>query len=84
MDYVHSSVVDGTSEFPVAQRYMQAMRSLGEPYITGFADIGEDFARCGLVVEETTPSSHYLNTIDPVFDLYGFCVARAANHDNRS
>lgn len=79
MDYVHSSVVDGTSEFPVVQRFMQAMRSLGEPFITGFADISHDFAKCGLTVEETVPSSVYLNTPDPVFEVYRFCVAKAAN-----
>lgn len=76
MDYVHQSVIDGTSGQLVVSRFTNAMRCLGEPFINGFVDIGRHFESLGLAVVEDTPPNLYSRSSDPVFDLYRFCVAR--------
>ena len=77
MDFVISSVIDSNCELTEVQCLMKELGSLGEPFLTGFADIGDDFKSFGLVVEETVSSDLYHGTHDPVFDVYRFCVWRA-------
>lgn len=77
LDYVDSSVIDGTSGFSVVDDFTNAMRCLGEPFITGFRTIDQELMSHGLVVEEDIPSRTLLQTENPVFDLYKFCVVRS-------
>jgi O-methyltransferase involved in polyketide biosynthesis len=76
LDYVDVSVIDGSSGFPVVDEFMNAMRCLGEPFITGFKEIEVELRHHGLVIQEDTPSRRMLKSDDPVFDLYKFCVLR--------
>jgi methyltransferase (TIGR00027 family) len=78
MDYVDRSVVNGTSNLPVVDNFTDAMRCLGEPFITGFEDIRQHMLSCGLEVEEDVPSNVYLKTASSVFDLYRFSVSKSA------
>lgn len=79
MDYVHQSVVDGNSGIDVVDRFTDAMRCMGEPFINGFTDIREQLLDCGLVVERDEASDIFVKTSDPVFRLYRFCLVRAGN-----
>ena len=79
MDYVHQSVVDGNSGIDVVDRFTDAMRCMGEPFINGFTDIREQLLVSGLVVERDEASDIFLKTVDPVFRLYRFCLVRAGN-----
>lgn len=75
-DYVHRSVVDGSTEFTVVRDFLDAMRSLGEPFTCGFDEIGTMARDCGLDVETDVPSISAGVRIDPVFDLYRFATLR--------
>jgi O-methyltransferase involved in polyketide biosynthesis len=80
MDYVHPSVVDGTSTLPEVIRFTDAIRCLGEPFITGIADIDTHFRRTGLDLSEDVASDYFLDGADQeVFRLYRFAVGRPAS-----
>jgi methyltransferase (TIGR00027 family) len=76
MDYVLPSIIDGTSGFRVVEDFMREMRSLSEPFINGFADLKNQLAELGFMVEEDLASNYCLETTDAVFDLYRFCLTR--------
>ena len=76
MDYVSQSIIDGTSGFQVVTDFMDAVRSLGEPFINGFTDVVSQIKDAGLGVEQDLPSNYCLQTDDSVFELYRFCLAK--------
>lgn len=76
-DYVSQSVVNGSSEWPVVHSFMDAMRSLGEPFTCGFDDISPLLGGCGMEPDQETRSGIHSNSNDPVFGLYKFAVCRA-------
>jgi methyltransferase (TIGR00027 family) len=77
MDYVHESVVDGTCTLTPVKQFIEAMRTLGEPFIAGFSDLKRDAGKSGLRVREDTTSNRYTKSSEPVFTLYRFAVLEA-------
>lgn len=75
MDYVHASIITGTTGFKVVEDFIDAMRSLGEPFVNGYNDIEKEMSQVGFRVKSDIPSNSLLSDNDPVFDLYRFCTA---------
>ncbi len=75
MDYIDPTVFDGTSRIPVVRSFTEAMQCLGEPFINGFSDIALTLERCKLFTISDVPSDVFIRKIDPVFNLYRFCIA---------
>jgi methyltransferase (TIGR00027 family) len=80
MDYVHPSVVDGTSTIPEVVSFTDAIRCLGEPFIAGFTDIDAHLRRAGLGLREDVASDYLVGGGDRgMFRLYRFAVAGRLN-----
>ncbi|MEM7452719.1 MAG: class I SAM-dependent methyltransferase [Planctomycetota bacterium] len=81
VDLVNRSVVDGQTRIPEVSAFLERMDEMGESFIFGSDKPGEFIDSCGLKTTETISVRDYLRRargecVDPVFDVYHFCVAR--------
>ncbi|MCJ2069238.1 SAM-dependent methyltransferase [Methylobacterium sp. J-030] len=76
MDYVRPEVVSGYSDFEAVTKFVDAMRSLGEPFIHGIDGIDEFFNQAGLKLISDDPSGTYQTNEDQVYQLYRFTTSR--------
>ncbi len=74
LDLVSRSVVERSTAFPAAERFVDGMRRLGEPFILGFDDPTSFFSEHGLAVARHVSSGHYRprGEDSALFGLYGF------------
>lgn len=74
LDLVTRSVVERTTGSTAADRFVDGMRRLGEPFILGMDDPTGFFREHGLSVAAQVSSGHYLarGESTALFDLYGF------------
>lgn len=74
LDLVSRSVVERSTGFHAAERFVDGMRRLGEPFILGFDDPRPFFAEHGLTVARHISSGHYRprGEDSALFGLYGF------------
>jgi methyltransferase (TIGR00027 family) len=75
LDYVDRRVVDGSHPSPIVQQFVSEMRSFGEPFVSGFDDVGEFLSACKLKVSENVRSSMFSDEDVAIFDSYGFATA---------
>lgn len=78
LDFVDTRVVDGTHTSPIVQRFVSEMRSFGEPFVSGFGEIGSCLEACGLRLKELIRSSAFAEKDLELFDCYGFAHAMAS------
>lgn len=81
VDFVEHDAVEHPEAYPESVRnFMRGMQILGEPFTFGPASIAEFLDGAGLQSLEIVPSDVCLGGIkDPVYEIYKFCMASAAN-----
>jgi len=78
-DFVNAQAIVNPGIFPEVEAFMHGMRLLGEPFVFGSDALDAFMESNGFTCLEIAPSSLYqTGTIDPVYSIYGFCVATAA------
>lgn len=78
VDFVKEEAVKTPEVFPEVNAFMQGMQMLGEPFIFGPKDVHEFMKSNGFLCHEMAPSDEYHDDkSDPVYSVYGFCVASA-------
>jgi methyltransferase (TIGR00027 family) len=75
-DFASNAAVTDTTGLPEAEAFMRGMRRMGEPFVFGFNDVRAFLAGCGLQAEMVQMSDAYIQTGDPTYRHYGFCVAK--------
>lgn len=73
-DVVKTSVVNGETKEPEIVEFLAQMEDLGESFIFGADDPGEFAKAFGCKTTQWETSREYLNTTEPIFDVYQFCV----------
>lgn len=78
-DFVTEQAIVNPTIFPEVEAFMQGMRLLGEPFVFGSDSLETFMESNGFTCLKIVPSSAYSgDTVDPVYSIYGFCVASAA------
>ena len=78
-DFVNEQAIVNADTLPEVAAFMTGMQLLGEPFVFGTDSLVEFLCSCGFTCIKTAPSSLYLTgAVDPVYSVYGFCVASAA------
>jgi hypothetical protein len=76
VDVIDESIVKDISRYPEVARFLAGMAGFGEPFTWGITDSGNYFRHLGLEVDRESSSDCFRPSVDPVFDLYKFCVAK--------
>jgi O-methyltransferase involved in polyketide biosynthesis len=75
-DQVSSAVVSDKTGIPEIQAFMDHMRMIGEPFIKGFENVGQEVRIAGFYVDEVKTASEVLQRDEPIFDHYSFAACR--------
>ncbi len=73
-DYVSEAIVEGTTGIREAEDFIDAMRKLGEPFVTGFDDMGPLARRYHLEIKEDAAAGSVLGIGEAIYNHYHFCV----------
>lgn len=74
-DQVSRPAVSDTTGIAEIKAFMDHMRMVGEPFVSGFDGV-KDIKTCGLDVAQYATASEVLNRDDPVFKHYSFALCR--------
>ena len=75
-DLVTESVVNGKTNRPEITAFLNRMEDLGESFIFGSDAPSELLAAIGCEATSQKTSRQFLETEEPIFDVYQFCVGR--------
>lgn len=75
-DFVSQEVVDNQTGDLGIESFINGMRRMGEPFIKGYKEIDIELLRYSLVIENLNYSNKYINSEDPLYKHYGFCLAK--------
>ncbi len=73
-----AAISDRTGLFEV-KAFMDAMRTIGEPFVRGFEDVAQEIASEGFSVDHYSSAKSYIASNDPIFQHYSFAVCRASD-----
>ena len=79
-DYVSSDIILGKTGIKEIEIFMASMRIMGEAFINGFKDIELFAENYDLDVINNETSSKIINSQEPHFQYYSFCILSKSKH----
>jgi methyltransferase (TIGR00027 family) len=76
LDFVDARVLKQQMDSPQVVAFLQSMEELGEKFIFGLADGSGFLSELGYQEVDSTTAGEYLESDDPICELYHFAVAR--------
>lgn len=75
-DFVTTSVVGGNTNRPEIEAFLDQMDDLGESFVFGTDSPVEFLQNCGCSDGAKVTCREHLDSSEPIFDVYQFCVGR--------